>query len=326
VPDLPPHDLPRLATARPEAALRQDVLAAALDGLTASRKTLPPALFYDEAGCHLFEQITRLPEYYPTRTEMALLPRVAVDVAAATSPGAALVEYGAGSEDKAAILLAALRAPSAWVPVDVAAPALDRAAARLRARFPGLAVLPVAADFLRPLVLPPSLAGRPVRGFFPGSTIGNLDPEQAVAFLRTAAATLGSGARFLVGVDLPKDPDILVPAYDDAQGVTAAFNRNLLYRLNREAGADFDPEAFAHHALWNPAESRIEMHLVSRRSQAVRLNGTAIRFAPGETIHTENSYKHSPAAFRALARAGGWRPERCWSDPAMLFSVHLLAA
>jgi dimethylhistidine N-methyltransferase len=308
-----------------DAPLREDVVAAALAGLTAARKTLPPALFYDEAGCRLFERITRLPEYYPTRTEMALLPAVAADVARLTPRGAAVVEYGAGSEAKAAILLSALRAPAAWVPVDVAAPSLDRAAARLRLRFPGLGVLPIAADFLEPLALPAAVSGCPILGFFPGSTIGNLDRAEAQAFLRRAARTLGRGARFLIGVDVPKDKSVLVPAYDDAQGVTAAFNRNLLHRLNREAGADFDLAAFAHRALWNAAESRIEMHLVSLRAQSVRLGGAVIRFAEGETIHTENSHKYAPEAFRALALAGGWTPERLWTDPASLFSVHLLS-
>jgi L-histidine N-alpha-methyltransferase len=305
--------------------LHDDVVAAALAGLTAPRKTLPPALFYDETGCRLFDRITRLPEYYPTRTEMALLPGIGADLSASIAPGTALVEYGAGSEAKAAILLARLRAPAAWVPIDVAAPALDRAAERLRRRFPDLAVQPVAANFLEPLSLPAAVATRSVLGFFPGSTIGNLDRAQAVAFLRRAARTLGPQARFLVGVDLPKHPATLIAAYDDAQGVTAAFNLNLLDRLNREAGADFQPADFSHRAVWNARDSRIEMHLVSRREHSVTVGGQAVRFAEGETIHTENSHKYTPEAFRALALAGGWSPQRLWTDPAGLFSVHLLA-
>jgi dimethylhistidine N-methyltransferase len=308
-----------------DAPVRSDVAGVALTGLTARRKTLPPALFYDEAGCRLFERITRLPEYYPTRTEMALLPEVAAEVAQLTPPGAAVVEYGAGSEAKATILIAALRAPAAWVPVDVAAPALRRAAARLGTRFPGLDILPVAADFLASFALPAPVAGCAMLGFFPGSTIGNLDRASAQAFLRRAACMLGREARFLIGVDLPKDESVLLPAYDDAQGVTAAFNRNILYRLNREAGTDFDPAGFAHRALWNASESRIEMHLVSLYPQTVWLEGTMIEFAEGETIHTENSYKYSPEAFRALATAGGWGPERVWTDEASLFSLHLLS-
>lgn len=303
-----------------------DIAALALAGLSARPKTLPPVLFYDDAGCALFYRITGLPEYYLTRTELALLPVIAREIAPLLARPAGLVEYGASDEAKAAFLLDCPGAPfAAYVPIDIAAAALEAMANRARARWPDLAVMPIAADFLTPPRLPPALDGMARLGFFPGSTIGNLDPPAARRFLAGARAALGPGARLLVGVDLAKDPSLLLPAYDDAAGVTAAFNRNLLVRLNREAGADFDPAGFDHRALWNAAEGRIEMHLVSRRAQRVRVAGTAIDFAAGETIHTENSYKHSLPGFAALARAGGWTPARVWTDPGQLFSVHLLA-
>jgi L-histidine Nalpha-methyltransferase len=310
--------------------LDRGVAGAALRGLLAPRKTLPAKLFYDDEGCRLFGRITQLPEYYPTRTELALLRRIAPAVAAALPPRGTLVEYGASDEAKALILLDAAgdRLPD-YVPIDVAGGALDALCARLRRTRPALAVHPVAADFLEPFALPAAARGPqagPMLGFFPGSTIGNLEPDAARRFLRQARRTLGADSRFLVGVDLRKDPALLLPAYDDAAGVTAAFNLNLLRRLNREAGATFDLDGFAHRAAWNEAEGRIEMHLVSLRGQAVRLAGQAISFAAGETIHTENSYKHTEAGFQALATAAGWRPVQCWTDPARLFSVHLLAA
>ena len=303
------------------------VAEAALDGLLAPRKTLPPKLFYDDEGCRLFGEITRLPEYYPTRTELALLRRIAPEIGAGLPPGSALVEYGGSDEMKAEILLEAAPAIDAYVPIDVAGGALDALSARLRASRPDLDVHPLVADFMAPIRLPKAIAGRHLLGFFPGSTIGNLDPAQARAFLAAAGQTLGQGATFVVGVDLRKDPAILVPAYDDAQGVTAAFNRNLLHRLNRDAAADFDPAGFAHSASWNDAQSRIEMHLVSLRRQSVTIAGHQIFFAAGETIHTENSYKYSLAAFDdVVAESGAWRPLQRWTDPAGLFSLHLLEA
>jgi dimethylhistidine N-methyltransferase len=303
--------------------LDDDVAEAALAGLTASPKTLPSKLFYDATGCELFVRITELPEYYPTRTERALLVGIAPGVAGLVPAGSVLVEYGASSEDKADILLGELHAPAAYVPIDVAAEALAGLRRRMRGRLP---VHPIAADFLRPLALPEAVAGRPVLGFFPGSTIGNLEPPVAERFLRQARATLGSGALFLVGVDLRKDPAVLLPAYDDRAGVTAAFNLNLLTRLNREAAADFDPATFVHQARWNDAESRIEMHLVSRRAQTVHVAGRRLRFAAGESIHTENSYKHTVAGFTALAAGSGWRSDALWTDARGLFSLHLLSA
>ncbi len=300
------------------------VVADALAGLCAPRKTLPAKLFYDPEGCRLFGLITALPEYYVTRTERALLETVAPEVAAGVAEGAVLVEYGASDEAKALLLLDATPRFSAYVPIDVAGPELALLAGRMARSHPRLGVHPVTGDFLSPLSLPDAVAARPRLGFFPGSTIGNLDPGAARAFLREVRATLGRGARFLVGADLRKDPAVLVPAYDDAQGVTAAFNRNVLHRLNREAGADFEPDAFAHRALWNDALGRIEMHLVSLRAQEVRLGGRRIGFAAGETIHTENSYKHTVDGLRALAAEAGWTGLRVWTDPAGMFSIHLL--
>jgi len=318
--------LERMGLARVE---QPDIAAEALAGLLRPRKTLPAKLFYDAEGCRLFDRITELPEYYLTRTERALLAANAAEVALALPGSAALVEYGASTEDKAAILLGALaaggRAATCYVPIDVAEGALAALAGRMHATHPDLPLHPVAADFLRPLVLP-AAAAPPRIGFFPGSTIGNLEPATARGFLRTVRGTLGAGARFLVGADLRKEAAVLIPAYDDSQGVTAAFNRNLLVRLNREAGADFDVSAFAHEAVWNAAEGRIEMHLVSRREQVAHLAGRAIRFAAGESIHTENSYKYTPQGFRLLAASAGWRHMRLWTDPNRLFSVHLLAA
>jgi len=308
------------------ALLNGETVAEALAGLTASPKTLPPKLFYDDEGVRLFEAITRLPEYYLTRTERALLARLAPEIAALAPAGAALVEYGASDEAKAALVVDAIPGRfGAYVPVDVAGGALADLAARMAVSHPGLEVHPVCADFLRKPALPKAVARRPRLGFFPGSTIGNLDPESAQRFLRNARATLGPGAWMVVGVDLRKDPALLRPAYNDAAGVTAAFNLNILRRLNREAGADFDLTQFAHEAVWNDAASRMEMHLVSRRAQSVCVAGETVRFAAGETIHTENSYKPSLAAFRALAEDAGWRPDRAWTDDEGLFSIHALA-
>lgn len=324
----PPLPTRPLAPSRPPGgarALRPEVAALALEGLLAPRKTLPPILFYDAEGCRLFARITGLPEYYPTRTERALLAEIAASVAFRTPAGAALVEYGASDEGKALLLLDALRDPRAYVAIDTAEAALAAMAARLARSRPALGVQVIATDFLRPLALPPAVASLPLLGFFPGSTIGNLDPPVAVRFLAQAADTLGDAAQFLVGIDLRKDPAILLPAYDDAEGVTAAFNRNLLRRLNREAAAAFDPALFAHRAVWNGAEGRIEMHLESLRAQTVQVAGRPIRFARGETIHTENSYKHTTEGFAALAGEAGWGVREVWRDAQGWFALCLLA-
>jgi dimethylhistidine N-methyltransferase len=307
--------------------LDQDIAAIALEGLGASPKTLPPKLFYDVRGVALFDAITSLPEYYLTRTERALLARIAPEIAALVPDGAALVEYGACDEAKALLLLdSAEDKLVAYVPIDVAGEALAGVAERLRGSHSDLCVLPVCADFMQPLSLPQLVAGAPKIGFFPGSTIGNLEPAAAGAFLERACQTLDGGAWMIVGVDLRKPADVLIPAYDDAQGVTAEFNLNLLHRLNREAGAKFDVSAFSHRAVWNEADSRIEMHLVSKVRQTVLVAGVPVHFEAGETIHTENSYKHSIEGFAQLASGAGWIVRRVWTDDAKLFSIHALQA
>ena len=307
--------------ARPSYA---NVVTDALTGLLAPRKTLPPKLFYDDEGCRLFARITELPEYYVTRTELSLLQHIASDIAGFVDPGTALIEYGAGYEQKAAILLRALRRPAAYVPIDVAVLALEAIVGRMRRTFPNVAVCPVVADFQAPVRLPSIVKHKPRLGFFPGSTIGNLEPIEAQVFLERVRRALGANASLLIGVDLRKDPAVLIPAYDDASGVTAAFNLNLLTRLNREADADFDLDSFRHKAVWNDVEGRIEMHLVSRWRQPCHVAGKPVLFERGETIHTENSYKLTIAEFQTLAIGAGWTPVQLWTDPDDLFSVHLL--
>jgi len=307
--------------------LRADIVDAALSGLTSTPKTLPAKLFYDAEGCRLFYRITELPEYYLTRTETWLLRSLGRSLMPDGLHEAALVEFGGSDETKARYLLD-MRDDhgelvfNTYVSVDVAETALDEMRRRLATSHPQLKVVPIIADFMEPLHLP--LLGRHWLGFFPGSTIGNLDPVAAVRFLSTARASLGPGSWFLLGVDLRKHPDILLPAYNDAAGVTAAFNLNLLRRLNREAGADFDLRGFRHKALWNDGQSRIEMHLISCRDQIVHLAGAKIAFAEAESIHTENSYKFTREKIAALSSAAGWESRRVWTDPGNLFGVFLL--
>ena len=297
-----------------------------LAGLAAVPKRLPPKHFYDEAGSRLFEEITGLPEYYPTRTELQILAENAAAIARFVPAGGAIIEFGSGSSAKVRLLLRAAPEVVAYVPVDISAAFMAAEAARLRRDFPDLQVTPVAADFTQAFRLPAGLRGRARTGFFPGSTIGNFEPEDACAFLQQAARVLGAGAALIVGVDLVKDERRLHEAYNDAAGVTARFNLNLLARANRELGADFDLDAFEHRAFYDPRRCRIEMHLVSRHAQTVRVLGQAFAFAPGETIHTENSYKYTPESFAELARRGGWRTQALWTDPDRLFSVHALRA
>ncbi len=303
-------------------AFRQDMI----DGLSRRVKALPPKWFYDADGSRLFEEITRLPEYYPTRQEAALLRRVAPEWAARFGPGAVLVELGSGASEKTRIVLDAARDLAAYVPIDISPTALTEAAERIHADYPGLKVLPVVGDFEH-LASPPAEAGLGRRiGFFPGSTIGNLTAEAAIALLRSAREVLGEGSLFILGVDLVKSPDILVAAYDDAQGVTAAFNRNLLIRANRQLGMDFEPDAFAHVAVWNGEHSRMEMHLKATRPMTVHLGKLAFRFAEGETIHTESSRKFERASVTALARAAGWGLEAFEVGPDPAVGLALLVA
>ncbi len=296
-----------------------------LAGLSFPQKSLPSFLFYDARGSELFEEITRLPEYYLTRTETAILEAAAEDIASHTPPGAVLVEFGSGSSRKTEILLNALPSLSAYVPIDVSQSALDEASARISSHFPRLRVIPTLCDFGAPLSLPQVPAKRSRLGFFPGSTIGNFAPGEARDLLANMAKTLGPLGRLLVGADLRKDPSILLPAYDDSAGVTAAFNANILVRLNREMGANFDLGRFDHKAIFNASEGRIEMHLVSREAQRVTVLGRKFDFSAGESIHTENSYKYTALQFKQLAEGAGWSPRQLWADAENLFSLHELA-
>jgi dimethylhistidine N-methyltransferase len=300
-------------------AFAADVVA----GLTATPMRLSPKYFYDSVGSELFERITKLPEYYPTRRELVILSDHAQDIAALIPPGAALIEFGSGASTKTRILLSTARL-AAYVPVDISGDFLREQADGLRQEYPSVAMLPVAADFSRPFDLPESVEALPRAGFFPGSTIGNFEPHEAAAFLRHAGRILGPGAIFIVGVDLVKDPQILKKAYNDSQGVTAQFNLNLLARINRELGANFNLAAFEHHAFFNRERSRIEMHLASLKRQRVRMLGECFDFRVGETIHTENSYKYSLDSFGALARGAGWSSVAVWTDSDRFFSVHAL--
>lgn len=295
-------------------------------GLSASPKAVSPKHFYDKVGSHLFEAITELAEYYPTRTEAALLKEAASEIATFISPGATLVEFGSGASVKTRLILDAAPQTAVYVPVDISEDALAVAASAINADYPSLTVAPLAGDFTDDLELPAAAEGRPRTGFFPGSTIGNFEHEDAIAFLRAAARMLRSGAQFVVGVDLVKDPAVLVRAYDDAQGVTAAFNKNLLARINRELGGDFNLTAFAHKAVWNPDKNRVEMHLQSLRNQTAHAAGRAFSFAEGETIHTENSHKFTPDGFTRLAEQAGWRTLKLWTSPEPAFAVFMLAA
>jgi dimethylhistidine N-methyltransferase len=314
--------------AAPDAAahVTGDFEADVLAGLSRPQKAVPPKYFYDAEGSRLFEAITALEEYYPTRTEIALLRRIAPKIAELISPGAALVEFGSGASVKTRILLDAAPQIGVYAPIDISQSALDEAAAAIRRDYPKLTVAPLLEDFTRALTLPQEAQGRPVSGFFPGSTIGNFTPGEAQAFLAGARTLLGPGARFLVGIDVVKAEETLVAAYDDALGVTAAFNKNLLVRINRELGADFDLDAFVHRAIWNPRDSRIEMHLESLRDQKVRVAGRSFAFAKGETIHTENSAKFTVARFAALAEKAGWTLETSWLSDEPAFAVVSLIA
>jgi dimethylhistidine N-methyltransferase len=303
-------------------AFFDDVLA----GLLAEPKQLPPKYFYDQIGSELFQRITMLPEYYLTRTETGILEARAGEIVKLIPANAAVVEFGAGSSAKTRILLRAAPHISAYVPVDISGAFLAAETARLQQELPDLRVLPVEADFTRPFVLPAELGNRPRIGFFPGSTIGNFEPHEANTLLRHAAAILGPGALFVVGVDLVKDPDILAAAYNDAAGVTAAFNLNLLTRINRELGGEFNLAGFRHRACYKPERRRIEMHLVSLARQRVRACGKSFDFRRGETIHTENSYKYTVESFRSHARGAGWTSAATFVDAQNYFSVHALRA
>lgn len=299
-----------------------DFAAAVLAGLSQPQKTVPARFFYNRTGSELFEAITRLPAYYPTRTEIGILNQCGTSIAATVGPGRAVVEFGSGSSAKTPPFLKAVAA-SAYVPIDISAEFLAMAAADLAAKLPGLPVIPLAADFTRPLTLPSAIAARPTLGFFPGSTLGNLGPAAAVDLLRAFADTLGESAWLVIGLDLRKDAAVLEAAYNDAQGITAAFNFNVLHRINRELDGTLDPSVFEHWAPFNAVLGRIEMHLRATRATAFTVLGRPFELSAGATIHTENSYKWTLDEARLLARAGGWTPVDVWTDAGALFTVHL---
>jgi dimethylhistidine N-methyltransferase len=302
-------------------AFRDDVLA----GLSAPIPAVPARWLYDHRGSELFDEITRLPSYYPTRTEMALLNGIMPEVAARIPKGSVVVEFGAGSATKTPILLEAI-APAAYVPVDISGDYLNGSAAELQRRFPSLEVLPVVADFTRPFSLPGGIEHLPKVGFFPGSTIGNFVPWSATDLLRQFRSLLGPGARLLIGMDRVKPVDRLLAAYDEPEGVTAEFDLNLLQRINRELDGDIPISEFRHEARWNNILSRIEMHLVAVRDVAFRIAGRRFRFAAGASIHTENSHKYGARGGRLLLLAGGWTPVAEWADPSGDFAEILAIA
>ena len=306
---------------------REEFLRDVLAGLQASPKTLPCKYFYDERGSQLFDAICELPEYYPTRTELGIMATHGEDMADVLGHGCRVVEYGSGSSAKTRLLLDRLDAASAYVPVDISREHLLASAATLADEYPAVEVLPVCADFTQPFALPtPKRAPSRTAVYFPGSTIGNFTAAAAESLLRQVRELVGPGGVLLIGVDLVKDEDVLVRAYDDAAGVTAAFNLNLLERINRELGADFDVDRFTHRAVWQPEPSRIEMHLESDVTQTVRVADAAIAFGAGETICTEHSHKYTPDSFADIASRAGLDVERVWTDDARLFSVQALRA
>lgn len=307
----------------PADSFREDVIA----GLSQPQKQIPPKYFYDDAGSRLFDRICRLREYYPTRVELGITRANLAAIARFAGAGCELIEYGSGASRKTRMLIGALR-PAAYVPVDISEAALAGAARRLAREFDWLHIFAVAGDFSQPLRLPVYRArpGRRRLVYFPGSTIGNLTPEDAQAFLRMTRGQVGRAGAMLVGVDLKKDAKLLHAAYNDARGVTAAFNLNVLARANRELGADFDLRRFGHYAFYNPALGRIEMHLVSLARQAVGVGEHRFAFERGETIHTENSYKYTAPEFDGIAREAGFRTERVWQDARQRFALFGLVA
>ncbi|WP_375398798.1 L-histidine N(alpha)-methyltransferase [uncultured Sphingomonas sp.] len=300
---------------------RADVLA----GFALRPRAIPARWFYDHRGSELFESITDQPEYYPTRTETAILRDAAAAIAERVGPGRAVVEFGSGSSTKTPILLQAVD-PAAYVPIDISGDFLRISSARLAQRFPGLLVLPVEGDFMRPIALPAQVADLPKLGFFPGSTIGNMVAASSTDLLRAMRSSLGTGAMLLIGMDRIKDRAELERAYDDAAGVTAAFNVNLLERINRELGATIPIDAFRHRAIWNDDRARIEMHLEATRDATFTIDGRPFAITAGETIHTENSHKYGPRDARLLLRAGGWTPVDEWTDPDDRFALILAEA
>jgi dimethylhistidine N-methyltransferase len=298
--------------------------AAVIDGLSRMRKSLPCRFFYDQRGSQLFEAITALPEYYPTRTEIGILREHAAEIVASIPGNAVLLEFGSGSSIKTEILLEHCPPTVTYVPIDVSQSALAEAKQRLAHRFPAVSVTPVTGSFTDPIDLPAHLRNRPRIGFFPGSTIGNWTPEEALALLRSFRDMLKMSGRMIVGVDLKKDAQTLVKAYNDSAGITAAFNLNILARINCELGSAIDISNFGHEAKYDPRQGRIEMHLVSTVEQTIWICGGRFHFRAGERIHTENSYKYTVPEFQELARQAGWLTSRVWTDAGSQFSIHEL--
>jgi dimethylhistidine N-methyltransferase len=295
-----------------------------LRGLRSPQKELPCKLFYDERGSQLFEQITELDEYYPTRAELRIMRASAAEMAARVGPDCLLIEYGSGSSQKTRLLLDRLQQLAGYIPIDISKEQLRESAEALVNAYPRLRVLPVCADYTGNLPLPPLPASRRRVAYYPGSTIGNFVPRDARQFLARVATVCGPDGGLLIGVDLKKDPLMLHRAYNDALGVTAAFNLNILARLNRELAMDFALDRFRHYAFYNPVFARVEMHLVSLDEQVVRLGDIRIHFERGESIWTEASYKYSPPEFASLAAEAGWRVDQVWTDDRGLFSVQYL--
>ena len=302
-------------------AFRADVLA----GLSQQQKAIPARWLYDDAGSQLFEDITQLPEYYPTRAETEILQARGEEFAQLIEPGCAVIEFGSGSSVKTPLLLRAIR-PGAYVPLDIAGDFLRAAASELSAKFAGLPIHPVEADFMKRVRLPVEIDEMPKLGFFPGSTIGNMVPRTAVDLLRSMRETLGTGAQLLIGMDLVKDKDTLIAAYDDAKGVTAEFNRNIARRINRELRGTIPLDNLRHRALWNDTYARIEMHLEALDDFGFEVSGASFAMKRGETIHTENSHKFERRSQNTLLLAGGWTPLKRWLDSERRFSVILAEA
>ncbi len=295
-----------------------------ISGLEQDNKSIPSRFLYDAKGSVLFEEITDLKEYYPTRTEIDLLKTYSDEIATIAGDEVALIEFGSGSSKKTKYVISALDKIHSYVPIDISSSALDEAKEDLSDCFPNIDINPIHADFTQPFDLPELLTENYHLGFFPGSTIGNFEPHDAIEFLKSAREILGNKSGLVIGVDLQKSPDILIPAYDDAEGITAAFNLNLLSRINRELGGDLNVSAFRHKALYNTQAQRIEMHLESLADQDAQILGQNFSFSKGETIHTENSHKYTTDSFRALAEAAGWKRLKYWTDEANLFSIHYL--
>ena len=316
----PGSDVPRDAGEPADLEFARELLR----GLRQREKAIPCRFLYDRRGSELFEQITELPEYYPTRTETKILESCVSEIRSSTPTGSLLVEFGSGSSTKTEILLSALDRLAGYVPIDISPSALEEAKERLSTRFPELSIFPVVGDFSASMTLPTEFIGTPKLGFFPGSTIGNLETAEAEHLLTNMRDILGASSRLVIGADLRKDQDVLLAAYNDAQGVTAAFNLNLLTRANRDLKANFDLSRFEHLATYDPDRGRIDMNLVSKIDQTVNVLGHEITVSKGERIHTEHSHKYEIEGFRDLARRAGWTPNRFWTDDRSYFSVHEL--